>query len=108
MIHIENLSKYYKDFCAVDQINLDIKKGEILGLLGPNGAGKTTTLRILTGYFMPTSGTMVESGFARHVSMPSQKTPGGAHGLEPEAEVGANNPVLLGQRMGPHFFRRRP
>lgn len=58
MIHIENLSKYYKDFCAVDQINLDIKKGEILGLLGPNGAGKTTTLRMLTGYFMPTSGTI--------------------------------------------------
>ncbi|OEU63914.1 MAG: ABC transporter [Desulfobacterales bacterium S5133MH16] len=56
MIHIENLSKYYRDFCAVDQINLDIKKGEILGLLGPNGAGKTTTLRMLTGYFMPTSG----------------------------------------------------
>jgi len=58
MIHIENLSKYYKDFCAVDQINFDIKKGEILGLLGPNGAGKTTTLRMLTGYFMPTSGTI--------------------------------------------------
>ncbi|MGD8449032.1 MAG: ATP-binding cassette domain-containing protein [Desulfobacterales bacterium] len=58
MIHIENLTKYYKDFCAVDQINFDIKKGEILGLLGPNGAGKTTTLRMLTGYFMPTSGTI--------------------------------------------------
>jgi len=58
MIHIETLSKYYKDFCAVDQITLDIKKGEILGLLGPNGAGKTTTLRMLTGYFMPTSGTI--------------------------------------------------
>jgi len=58
MIHVENLTKYYNDFCAVDQINLDIKKGEILGLLGPNGAGKTTTLRMLTGYFMPTSGTI--------------------------------------------------
>lgn len=58
MIHIENLTKYYKDFCAVDQISFDIKKGEILGLLGPNGAGKTTTLRMLTGYFMPTFGTI--------------------------------------------------
>jgi gliding motility-associated transport system ATP-binding protein len=58
MIHVENLTKYYNDFCAVDQINFDIKKGEILGLLGPNGAGKTTTLRMLTGYFMPTSGTI--------------------------------------------------
>jgi gliding motility-associated transport system ATP-binding protein len=58
MIHVENLTKYYNDFCAVDQINFDIKKGEILGLLGPNGAGKTTTLRMLTGYFMPSSGTI--------------------------------------------------
>ncbi len=56
MIHVENLTKYYDSFCAVDGISLDIKKGEILGLLGPNGAGKTTTLKMLTGYFRPTSG----------------------------------------------------
>ena len=56
MIHVENLTKYYEDFCAVDQINLDIQKGEIVGLLGPNGAGKTTTLRMLTGYFSPSAG----------------------------------------------------
>ncbi|RJP75980.1 MAG: ATP-binding cassette domain-containing protein [Desulfobacteraceae bacterium] len=56
MIHVENLTKYYNEFCAVDQINLHIRKGEILGLLGPNGAGKTTTLRMLTGFFLPTSG----------------------------------------------------
>ncbi|HUU40762.1 MAG TPA: ATP-binding cassette domain-containing protein, partial [Desulfatiglandales bacterium] len=56
MIHVENLTKYYKDICAVDRINLDIRKGEILGLLGPNGAGKTTTLRMLTGFLRPTSG----------------------------------------------------
>ncbi|MFH0997497.1 MAG: ATP-binding cassette domain-containing protein, partial [Pseudomonadota bacterium] len=43
MIHVENLTRYYDDFCAVDGIHLDIQKGEILGLLGPNGAGKTTT-----------------------------------------------------------------
>ena len=58
MIQVENLTKYYSDFCAVDQISFNIKKGEILGLLGPNGAGKTTTLRMLTGYFMPSSGTI--------------------------------------------------
>ena len=49
MIHVENLTRYYDGFCAVDGINFDIQKGEILGLLGPNGAGKTTTLRMLTG-----------------------------------------------------------
>ncbi len=56
MIHVEGLTKYYDDFCAVDHIDLDIKGGEIVGLLGPNGAGKTTTLRMLTGYFQPSAG----------------------------------------------------
>jgi len=56
MIHVEGLTKYYDDFCAVDHIDLDIRGGEIVGLLGPNGAGKTTTLRMLTGYFRPTQG----------------------------------------------------
>ncbi len=58
MIEIQNLTKYYKDFCAVDNISMMIRKGEILGLLGPNGAGKTTTLRMLTGYFKPNSGSI--------------------------------------------------
>jgi ABC-2 type transport system ATP-binding protein len=58
MIRVENLTKCYGSLCAVDQINLDIQKGEILGLLGPNGAGKTTTLRMLTGFIRPTSGTI--------------------------------------------------
>ncbi|NNG01203.1 MAG: ATP-binding cassette domain-containing protein, partial [Desulfobacteraceae bacterium] len=42
MIHVEDLTKYYHDFCAVDHISLTINNGEILGLLGPNGAGKTS------------------------------------------------------------------
>jgi len=58
MIRVENLTKYFGDLCAVDQINLEIQKGEILGPLGPNGAGKTTTLRMLTGFLRPSSGTI--------------------------------------------------
>jgi ABC-2 type transport system ATP-binding protein len=58
MIQVENLTKYYHDFCAVDQISIEIQKGEILGLLGPNGAGKTTTLRMLTGFLQPTAGSI--------------------------------------------------
>ena len=58
MIHVENLTKYYRDFCAVDNFNLDIHKGEILGMLGPNGAGKTTFLRMLTGFLKPTEGSI--------------------------------------------------
>lgn len=58
MIQVKNLTKYYSDLCAVDQISLDIKEGEILGLLGPNGAGKTTTMRMLTGFLQPTTGSI--------------------------------------------------
>ena len=69
MIHVENLTKYYSQLCAVDQINFDIQKGEILGLLGPNGAGKTTTLRMLTGFLQPSSGNINIKGLSidRHV-----------------------------------------
>ncbi|MBT4363741.1 MAG: ATP-binding cassette domain-containing protein [Desulfobacterales bacterium] len=63
MIHVENLTKMYNDTCAVDQISLDIRKGEVLGLLGPNGAGKTTTMRMLTGFLNPTSGTIKVKDF---------------------------------------------
>ncbi len=63
MIEVQNLTKYYNDFCAVNKISMTIRKGEILGLLGPNGAGKTTTLRMLTGYFRPSSGTIKVKDF---------------------------------------------
>ena len=58
MIQVENLTKYYHDLCAVNQISINIQKGEIIGLLGPNGAGKTTTLRMLTGFLQPTEGSI--------------------------------------------------
>lgn len=66
MIKIENLTKYYGHFCAVDNISFEIKKGEILGFLGPNGAGKSTTYRILTGYLEATSGTIKVKDFNIH------------------------------------------
>lgn len=49
IVEVKNLVKRYKDFLAVDNINLSIKEGEIFGLLGPNGAGKTTTISALIG-----------------------------------------------------------
>ncbi|HMB01513.1 MAG TPA: ATP-binding cassette domain-containing protein [Spirochaetota bacterium] len=58
MIEVDNLSKKYGDFLALENINFSVNKGEILGLLGPNGAGKTTTIRILCSYLAPTSGTI--------------------------------------------------
>ncbi|HEY5442603.1 MAG TPA: ABC transporter ATP-binding protein [Candidatus Saccharimonadales bacterium] len=55
-LRIENLTKKYGDFAALSALNLEVKKGEILGYLGPNGAGKTTTLRLLLGLIKPTAG----------------------------------------------------
>jgi len=58
MIRIENLTKFYGDLKAVDDITFTINDGEILGFLGPNGAGKTTTLKMLTCFMPPSSGTI--------------------------------------------------
>ncbi|MEZ6131547.1 MAG: ABC transporter ATP-binding protein [Planctomycetaceae bacterium] len=57
VIEIRNLTKRFGDFVALDQLNLTLNKGNILGFIGPNGAGKTTTIRILVGLTRPTSGT---------------------------------------------------
>ncbi|MDI6752282.1 MAG: ABC transporter ATP-binding protein [bacterium] len=56
MIEIENLSKHFGRTKAVDQISLQIKKGEFFCFLGPNGAGKTTTIKLICGLLKPTSG----------------------------------------------------
>lgn len=55
-LQIEGLTKYYGDFLALENLDLTIKKGEIMGFLGPNGAGKTTTLRCILGLIRPTNG----------------------------------------------------
>jgi len=55
-IRTENLTKRYKDTVAVDQLNLQVKQGELYSLLGVNGAGKTTTIKMLSCLTQPTSG----------------------------------------------------
>jgi ABC-2 type transport system ATP-binding protein len=61
-IHVEDLTRTFGDFTAVDAISFDIRKGEIFGLLGPNGAGKTTTISMLSTLLEPTSGRALVSG----------------------------------------------
>ena len=58
MIKINNLTKKYKDKLAVDNLNLEIKTGELFSLLGTNGAGKTTTIKMLSTLILPTGGTI--------------------------------------------------
>lgn len=57
-IQIDNLTKRFGNFLAVNNVSLNVQKGEIFGLLGPNGAGKTTILRMLTTLLNPSSGTI--------------------------------------------------
>src|ERR1041385_7251834 len=56
LLHTEQLTKRYGAIIALDQLDLDVAPGEIVGVLGPNGSGKSTALRLLLGFLRPTSG----------------------------------------------------
>jgi ABC-2 type transport system ATP-binding protein len=62
-VRVENLTRVFGDFTAVDSVSFSVKKGEIFGLLGPNGAGKSTTIKMLCGLLAPTSGRGSVAGF---------------------------------------------
>ena len=57
-ISLENVSKKFKDFTAVNELSFDVKAGDIYGFLGPNGSGKSTTLRMIMSLIKPTSGSI--------------------------------------------------
>ena len=63
MIKVENLTKRYAGQTAIQDLNFEVARGEIMGFLGPNGAGKTTSMRILAGFMPPTSGRASIAGF---------------------------------------------
>ncbi len=62
MIEVENLTKVYGDFKALDGLNLMVEENEVFGYLGPNGAGKTTTINLMIGMLQPTSGSIRVAG----------------------------------------------
>ncbi|HME42346.1 MAG TPA: ABC transporter ATP-binding protein [Syntrophorhabdales bacterium] len=63
MILLKGVSKSYGDVLALNQITLQVMRGEIYGLIGPNGAGKTTTIKLLVGLLRPSSGQVFVNGF---------------------------------------------
>jgi ABC-2 type transport system ATP-binding protein len=71
VIRTHDLTKRYKHLTAVDQINFEVRRGEVFGFLGPNGAGKTTTIAMLLGLVRPTAGSADVLGFdiRRDISM---------------------------------------
>lgn len=62
LIEVDQLTKSFGPFIAVDNISFSLKRGEVLGFLGPNGAGKTTTMRMITGFLAPTMGNIKVCG----------------------------------------------
>jgi len=62
MLQAKELTRFYGDFKAVDNVSFSVDTGEIVGLLGPNGAGKTTVMKILTGYLEPDAGSVAFDG----------------------------------------------
>ena len=86
-IEVKNLSKFYGQQAAVNDISFSIQKGEIVGFLGPNGAGKSTTMKILTGFIPATSGEVKICGMEVDVDA-----------LETQKKIGylpENNPLYL-------------
>lgn len=63
IIEVKNLVRKFGNFTAVDDINFNVKRGEIFAFLGPNGAGKTTSIKMLTTLLLPTSGKILINGF---------------------------------------------
>ena len=63
MIILKNLTKKFGSFTALNDLSLTVPEGEFFGFLGPNGAGKTTTIKMMTGLFTPSSGSIVINGF---------------------------------------------
>lgn len=62
LLEVNNVSKFYGDYKALNDVSLSIEKGSIFGLLGPNGAGKTTLIRIINQITMPDSGSVILDG----------------------------------------------
>ena len=55
LLEVKNVTKRFGGLVALNSVNLDVKRGEILGLIGPNGAGKTTLFNCITGFYSPES-----------------------------------------------------
>ncbi|HOZ81012.1 MAG TPA: ATP-binding cassette domain-containing protein [Candidatus Woesebacteria bacterium] len=95
MLEVTEISKYFGDIKAVDNVNLKISKGSVVGLLGPNGAGKTTLMRIIVGFYQSNTGKIKWNG--KLVKTKSRK-----HrqriGYLPE-----NNPLYLSMTVGEYL-----
>lgn len=66
VVYVDNLTRRFGDFVAVDHVSFEVNEGEVVGYLGPNGSGKTTTIRMLLGLLAPSEGEATILGFDAH------------------------------------------
>ena len=74
MLELQNLSRHFGGVKAVDELDLSVRQGEILGLIGPNGSGKSTTVNLITGVYKPTTGSVTFKGQEISQLDPHQRT----------------------------------
>ena len=97
---VEDLTKKFGDFTAVDNVSFSVSAGEVFGWLGPNGAGKTTTIRMLLGLLQPTSGSTLRAGL--RLGHPDQ-----GHAGRGRLHVAAVHPVQRPDRRRKYPFLRQ-
>lgn len=107
VIEIRNLSVYYDNVCALEDINLTVRDREFLGIIGPNGGGKTTLLKVILGLVKPSSGSISISGKHREKGKSSIGYVPQFTGFDRQFPVNVEEVVLMG-RLPAHggMFRR--
>lgn len=73
VLKVENVTMQFGGVVAVDNLNLEVNKGEIVALIGPNGAGKTTAFNVITGVYQPTNGAVWFQGRRLWRTIPKAK-----------------------------------
>ena len=115
LLQTKGLTKRFKGFTAVDQVSLQVRKGDIHALIGPNGAGKTTMFNLLTKFHLPSSGTVMYKGQDITRATPAQTARMGIvrsfqiSAVFPHMSVLQNVRVALQRELGTafHFWRSR-
>ena len=102
LIEADRLRKCFGPIVAVDEISLQVAKGEVLGFLGPNGAGKSTTMKMITGFLEP------DSGMARIAGIDVAEDPNGAKAKLGYLPEGAPSYADMTPALVPDVHRRDP
>lgn len=103
LLELENVSMYFGKVCALNQINLDVKKGEIHSVIGPNGAGKTVMMNIINGIYRPQEGQIRYKGEIITKMRPHHRAQLGISRTFQKIELFGGMTVLDNIRLGRHI-----